>query len=131
MTLGLDTSVVVRLLIGEPAGQADAARRALEGQPRGSVAVSDLVIGESYFALRHHYRVPHGRAVTALSALLSDPRIVSTGVARQVLAQIPDRESGPGVMDRLIHADYQSDGISPLTFDRTASRIPGTRLLSK
>jgi predicted nucleic acid-binding protein len=68
MTLALDTSVVIRLLIGEPAGKALAAQQAIESKPRGSVAVSDLVIGESYVALRHHYEVPHRKAIAALIA---------------------------------------------------------------
>lgn len=130
MTQGLDTSVVVRLLVGVPAEQAESARRAIERQPRGSVAISDLVVGESYFALRHHYDVPHARAVAALAALLADTRIRSTGVAAQVLAQAPHRESGPGLMDRLIHAEYQDDDIAMLTFDRAAARLPGTQLLT-
>ena len=69
-TLGLDTSVVLRLLVGEPADQAEAARRMLNDQPRGSCAISDIVVGEAYLALRHHYVVPHVRVVGALSALL-------------------------------------------------------------
>ena len=131
MTVGLDTSVVVRLLVGEPAEQAEAARRMLADQPRGSCAISDIVVGEAYFALRHHYVVPHARAVGALSALLSDPRFRATGVAKQVLEQMPDRESGPGLMDRLIHGGYQQDDIAMVTFDRVAARLPGARRLDK
>ncbi|MEO7458267.1 MAG: PIN domain-containing protein [Gemmatimonadaceae bacterium] len=127
MTVGLDTSVVVRLLVGAPPEQAEAARRMLDDQPRSSCAVSDIVVGEAYFALRHHYAVPHARAVHALSALLADSRVRTTGVARQVLAQIPDRESGAGLMDRLIHGDYQRDDIDMLTFDRAAARLTGAR----
>ena len=99
-------------------------------QPRGSVAISDLVVGESYFALRHHYDVPHARAVAALAALLADTSIRSTGVAAQVLAQSPHRESGSGHMDRLLHAAYQDDDIAVLTFDRAAARLPGAQLLT-
>ncbi|MDQ2667130.1 MAG: PIN domain-containing protein [Gemmatimonadota bacterium] len=131
MTVGLDTSVVVRLLVGEPVGQADAARRLLDEQPRGSCAVSDIVIGETYFALRHHYLVPHARAAGAITALLSDARFRATGVARQVLAQMPDRESGAGLMDRLIHGGYDQDGVAMVTFDRAAARLPGARRLGK
>jgi predicted nucleic acid-binding protein len=130
VTIGLDTSVVVRLLIGVPTEQADAARRALDAQPRSSVAVSDLVVGESYFALRHHYQVPHARAVAALSALLADSRIRATGVAAQVLAQLPAREPNQGLMDHLIHANYRNDEFDTLTFDKSAARLPGARLLT-
>lgn len=129
MTLGLDTSVVVRLLVGEPVDQALAAQRAIESAPRGSVAVSDLVIGEAYFALRHHYAVPHRKAIAALRALLSDSRIHCTGVAGRVFANMPDKETAAGLMDRLIHGGYESDGIVLLTFDKDAARLAGAQLL--
>ena len=129
MMRGLDTSVVVRLLIGVPVDQALAAQQAIEREPRSSVAVSDLVIGEAYFALRHHYEVPHRKAIAALTALVSDSRIRCTGVARRVLANMPDKHTGAGLMDRLIHGGYESDGVMLLTFDRDAGRLPGAQLL--
>lgn len=133
MTLGLDTSVVVRLLVGEPVRQADAARRLLDervekGEP--PAALSDLVVGESYFALRHHYDIPHAKAVAALRLLLDDPRVFPTGVARQVLSLSAGAVDAPGLMDRLIHGDYQRAGVLLLTFDRAAGRLPGARLLA-
>lgn len=75
--------------------------------------------------------MPHGRAVAALSALLNDTRFHAAGVARQVLSQMLERESGAGLMDRLIHGGYQQDGVAVVTFDRVAARLPGTRRLSK
>jgi predicted nucleic acid-binding protein len=129
MTLGLDTSVVVRLLVGTPVDQALAARRAIESATRGSVAVSDLVIGEAYFALRHHYEVPHRKAIAALQALSADSRIRCTGVAGRVLANMPDKETGAGLMDRLIHGAYEFEGITLLTFDRDAGRLTGAQLV--
>jgi predicted nucleic acid-binding protein len=126
--VGLDTSVVVRLLVGEPAGQAEAAHRLLREGP-GPVSVSDLVVGEAYFALRHHYRVPHRKAVAALAALLADAAVHATGGAAAVLALAGQAEV-PGVMDRLIHADYQRDGVALVTFDREAAKLAGVRLLS-
>ena len=129
MTRGLDTSVVVRLLVGEPVDQALTAQRAIGSAPRGSVAVSDLVIGEAYFALRHHYEVPHRKAIVALTALISDPRIRPMGVARRVLANMPDKEAGAGLMDRLIHGGYEVEDMTLLTFDRAAARLSGAQLM--
>ncbi|MEP6496287.1 MAG: PIN domain-containing protein [bacterium] len=131
MTFSLDTSVVIRLLVGEPAEAAEAARRMLNELPRGSCAISDMVVGEAYFALRHHYAVPHARAVGALFSLLSDARFRATGVAKHVLAQMPERETGAGLMDRLIHGGYEQDALPMLTFDRAASRLPGARRIGK
>ncbi len=132
MIPGLDTSVVVRLLVGEPAEQAAAARRMLEdgSARRPSAAISDLVVGESYFALRHHYSVPHARAVAALRELVGDPRIIATGVARTVLNMPTDELAAPGLMDRLIHGDYERADAAVVTFDRGAARLPGARLLA-
>ncbi|MBO7689071.1 MAG: PIN domain-containing protein, partial [Kiritimatiellae bacterium] len=57
MTFGLDTSVVLRLLTGEPP---ELAARALERYQQGiangdDFAVSDVVAAETYYALQHHY----------------------------------------------------------------------------
>lgn len=127
--IGLDTSVVVRLLIGAPAPQAEAARRLLV-ESKAAVVISDLVVSESYFALRHHYSVPHAEAVAALRALLGDARVTSTGVASRVLTEIADTDPRPGLMDRLIHGDYLAAGATFATFDADAARLEGASLLT-
>jgi predicted nucleic acid-binding protein len=123
----MDTSVVLRLLTGEPAVQAEVARRHVE-QRDAPVAVDALVVGESYFALRHHYAVPHNEAVDALLALLASERIVSAAEVRDALSAARDGGQ-PGVMDRLILAAAQREGRELLTFDRRLARLDGTRLL--
>jgi predicted nucleic acid-binding protein len=124
---GLDTSVVLRLLVGAPEEQTAAARRFLE-ESREPLLVSDLVIAESYHALRHHYDVPHAAAVDFLIHLTGNPRIRATGNARQVLADARGRES-LGLVHRLIHAAYRTGGADLLTFDRGAARLNRARLL--
>ena len=59
-TAGLDTSVVVRLLVGVPESQALAAKDFLDAcQLAGTRAcVSDMVVAEAYHALIYHYEVP-------------------------------------------------------------------------
>lgn len=131
MSDGMDTSVALRLLTGEPADQAEAAR-ALVASASDPVAVSDLVVGETYFALRHHYGVPHAEAVRALLGLVSDPRVTALGVARTVLADVAGRgqaKSQPGLMDRLIHAAYEREGVRLVTFDRGMGRLEGVEVI--
>lgn len=132
MSRGLDTSVTVRLLTGVPEAEAEWARAALAEAP-DPVVVSDLVVAETYFALRHHYGVPHLEAVKALHAFLSDPRVRSAGVAWQVLSDPSIRvpKPRPGMIDRLIHADYTRDAVHLLTLDRDLARLPGIRLLGR
>mgnify|MGYP001569072089 CR=1 FL=1 len=57
MSLGLDTSVLLRLLVGEPVALATKAQnRLVEAHHiRQAVIISDLVIAEAYHALKHHY----------------------------------------------------------------------------
>lgn len=128
MSLGLDTSVVVRLLVGEPAAQARAARsrleRALEdGEP---VLVCDLVLAEAYFALQHHYRVPKDEA----RQLLAD--FVRSGVVHgdpPEVARALDKHQGAGLVDRLVNARYRSRGAITLTFERKQAALDGAQRL--
>lgn len=133
MTAGLDTSVVVQLLIGEPEAQAVSAKRWLEREVevgRGPVYLSDLVVSESYFALRHHYGVPHADALRALRALVADERIRAGEASTQVLNNSDAAAAQPGFMDRLIHQQYREAGLDFATFDQAAAQLPGAILLS-
>ena len=133
MTVGLDTSVVLRLLIGEPAAQAETAHRLLSERTFAGnepAHVSDLVVAESYFALRHHYAVPHAKAVAALKAFLADPRVHPTGASPEVLDQLSSSHVAPGFIDRLIHGDYRRLGVGLVTFDRDAARLADATLIA-
>lgn len=130
MRVGLDTSIAVRLLIGEPAAQCEAIHRLL-GERAASgeepAQISDLVVGETYFALRHHYQVPHAKTVAAIRALLADPRVHPSGVAAEVMRRLGATEVAPGLMDRLIHGDYLASGVFLLTLDTDAARLSRAR----
>ena len=71
MTFGLDTSVVLRLLTGQPQELAERAlARYQEGVAAGDrFCVSDVVAAEAYFALQQHYRKTKDVALTALNGL--------------------------------------------------------------
>lgn len=131
MSVGLDTSVTLRLLTGTPVDQAEAART-LVATATAPVVVSDLVISETYLALRYHYGVPHIDALRALGHLLREARILPSGTARGVLTELTERASSkrvPDLIGRLIHADYARDHITVATFDRELARLSGAQLL--
>ena len=127
MNDALDTSVVLRLLTGEPPEQAEIARRHVE-RSTDPLWVDALVVGESYFALRHHYGVPHREAVDALLALVRSDRMLASEETRAALASAR-AGAGPGVMDRLIVAAAREVGRVLCTFDRQLARLEGARLL--
>ena len=132
MKTGLDTSVVLGLLIGEPQRQAERAWQ-LVVQTRaagGQVSVSDLVLSESYFALHHHYAVPKALALEQLAAFLASGVVASTGFAPEVLVDVKASAGNPGFVDRLIHAGYLRGGMDQMvTFERAAAKLAHTRVL--
>jgi predicted nucleic-acid-binding protein len=129
--VGLDTSVVLRLLTGEPEAQALQALAEFDkaAQTGTEAFVSDLVVSETYFALQHHYAVPKGEALTLLAKFLNESGIRSLGAAATVLADPNLATAKPGFVDRLIHAEYRRATEEILTFEKAAGRLPGVRVL--
>src|SRR5258706_1498721 len=130
--LGLDTSVVLRLLVGEPRAQAERAWQLVveTRSAGGDVAVSDLVVSEVYFALQYHYGVPKIEALEQLAAFLASGEIVSLGRAASVLAAPGLTSAKPGFIDRLIHAGYLRELDSMSTFAKAGSRVSRTRVVT-
>lgn len=123
MTIGLDTSVVVRLLTGEPSTAARAAARRLEAAADAGerVVVCDLVVVEAYHALHHHYGVPQAEARALLRRLL-----VSGVVHPEPAEMVPAlTAAGAGLADRVIHARYRGLGAVTVTFDRRRGALEG------
>ncbi len=125
MTLGLDTSVLVRLLVGEPAPLAAKAQERLLAahRVRQAVIVSDLVIAEAYHALKHHYDLEPSDIRQALLAMLTSG-MVQPEPGSAVLSVLQAKKSGKaGFVDRLIQAHYEIDGITTLTLDKAQTRM--------
>jgi predicted nucleic acid-binding protein len=131
MKIGLDTSVVLRLLLGQPVEQAQRALAALdEAAKRGDQAVvSDLVVAEAYFALHYHYGVPKKEALAALRGMFADGEIESQGVAAAVLDTDALASAKPGMVDRLIQGGYVAAGGSMVTFEKAAGRLKSVRVI--
>lgn len=128
---GLDSSVVVRLLVGEPVEQAVRAEALLDElfEAGEKASVSDLVVSEVCFALQYHYHVPKAAALKALKELLEAGEIVATGAALEVLRTPRLASAKPGFVDRLIHWGYLESGEPMATFERRAAKLEGVRVL--
>jgi predicted nucleic acid-binding protein len=131
VTVGLDTSVVLRLLVGKPEDQSERAIEFLEILARQGEqpVVSDLVVAETYFALQHHYGVPKSEALHALRGMFIEGEIASSGAADKVLATAGLATAKPGFVDRLIHHAYTQGGGSMATFEHSAKKLPNVRIL--
>lgn len=131
MSLGIDTSVLVRLLVGEPAPlTAKAKARLLDAHRlRQPVVVSDLVISEAYFALKFHYDFESADICAALLAMLTSG-LVQPEPGSAALAVLQARIPGKaGFVDRLIQARYEADGMTTLTLDKAQAKIGRTEFI--
>mgnify|MGYP001570505430 CR=1 FL=1 len=132
MKTGLDTSIVVRLLSGEPRESAAAALRFLlrlkaDG---GQAVISDLVAAESYYALHHHYGVSKADALAALGKLFAAEGVECVGEAADVLGTPSLASADPGFVDRIIYQQYLRAGVNEvITLEKAAKKLSRMRLL--
>jgi len=128
---GLDTSVVLRLLLKQPADQAALAEAFLDELSRAGrqAAVSDLVVAEVYFALQHHYSVSKRDALLGLRRMFADGEIQALGAAAEVLTTDKLASAKPGFVDRLIHRAYTAATGEMATFEKSAGKLKAVRVL--
>ena len=131
MSFGVDTSVLVRLLVGEPAAQASKAKQRLLAahRLRQTVIVSDLVIAEAYYALKYHYGSAPEDVRKSLLAMLTSG-LIQQEPGSAVLAVLQSKVGGKaGFVDRLIQARYEADGLTTLTLDRAQAKLGRVELI--
>ncbi len=130
MTFGLDTSVVMRLLTGDPPDQARSAADFLFAAKASGdrLLVTDLVIAETYFALHAKYAVPKAEALLRLRQFLESGD-VETGDVAQIMKTPNLGSAKPGFVDRLIHASYGRDEARLVSFEKSAGKLAGAKVL--
>ena len=128
--LGIDTSILVRLLTGDPEDGYHRCVEVLTGFVEGEgaeVFASNQVIGEAYVAVQHHYGVTKAAARAALTSVLSSGLIAPVNGA-SVFAAL-QAEGGCGLLDRLIADDYRRAELDTLTLDRRMAALAGCHML--
>jgi len=127
---GIDTSVLVRLAVGEPESDFRHAVEALQSMVENEgreIFASNQVIGEAYVTIQHHYGVSDTDARAALTNVLTSGLVAPlNGQAAIQALQSPD---SPGLFDRLIADDYSRGGLETLTLDRRMANLPNVRRL--
>jgi len=127
---GIDTSILLRLTTGEPAPDyedtAAALTRMVETE-HVDLFASNMVIGEAYMAVQHHYGVGKADAKAGLRSVLTSGLVAPLGGDAVLDALATNR--GCGLLDRLIALQYSGDGLAALTLDRKMAGLPDvTRL---
>ncbi len=127
---GIDTSVLVRLVTGQPKDTYDHCLNSLHHLANvegAEIYVSNQVIGEAYVAVQHHYQVPKSRASASIISALQGGLILPLN-GPDVLS-ILEETSGAGLFDRLIADGYQKSELEILTLDRKMANLPDVRIL--
>lgn len=128
---GLDTNVLVRYIMQDDPEQYEHARAFIEDDLTADAPglVHPVALCEVVWALRQIYKVPVPEVVGALRLVLSVRTL-------RVLAETSVREAvdlyeahGADFADALLSVEYTDAGTGLVTFDRTASRLPGARRL--
>ena len=132
MTFGLDTSVVLRLLTGQPQElAAHALVRYQEGIANGdSFYVSDVVASETYYAIQHHYGKTKEEALAALKDFSSGEGIsFSQNFAASI--NTPNiHKANPGFVDRMLASGYREQGQITLSCEKSFRRLANTEVIS-
>lgn len=132
-SFGIDTSILLRLATGEPAQDFEETAAAMTHMVEAehiSIFAGNMVIGEAYIALQHHYGVSKPAAKAALRSVLTSG-LVAPWQGQPVLDALA-AQRGCGLLDRLIVLQYSADGLITLTLDRKMAVLPqATRLARK
>ena len=127
---GIDTSILVRLVTGEPENHFERCvgeLRSLIEDQGSEVFASNQVVGEAYIAVQHHYGVSGADARASLLDVLHSGLVAPVN-GRSVIEAL-ETSGNPGLFDRLIADDYSRAGLETLTLDRRMSSLPGVRAL--
>jgi predicted nucleic-acid-binding protein len=133
VSFGIDTSVLVRLLVGEPAGLAARARERLlrAHRLRQVVVASDLVIAEAWYALKLHYELDPAEVRVAILAMLTSG-LVQPEPGSAVLSVLQSNAGGKaGFVDRLIQARYEAIGLTTLSLDKAQAKLGRVEFIGK
>lgn len=125
MNYGLDTSALLRLLVGEPEALAQKVNDRLASliDAGHAIHISDLVLSEAYYALQTHYGLSKDQALSSLDSLQSVAGFKLSTTALRVFETPRLGHANPGFVDRLIAAGYETNGETTISCEKSFSRL--------
>jgi predicted nucleic-acid-binding protein len=128
MMLGIDTNVLIRLLVADDVTQTRKARQLVERCTRNgdAVLISLPVLVEAEWVLRSRYDFSKGDVIAAIRAMLSTTELSFEDESAIEEALHVWHDAAAGFVDCLIAAHNRRLGCaSTATFDTKALRVPG------
>ena len=129
--IAVDTNVLVRYLVRDDRGQAEAARALLQSvtAEKPAYACREVVV-ELVWVLERAYGYSRDRIATILEELVATEGLVVEAADDVARAAFRYRSGGAGFSDLMVLAAAQRIGALPLyTFDRKAARLEAVELL--
>lgn len=121
----LDTNVLLRFLAGQPAKQAEAAKRLFEAAAAGnaSLEISPVIVAEAMYTLVSFYEVDRVDAAAKLAALLRR-RGVKVRDGEQVFGALERlQKTNVGFADAFLAAGGADAGVPVASFDRDLDKF--------
>jgi predicted nucleic-acid-binding protein len=130
--IGVDTNVIVRLLVADDEKQADAASRYLKEHCSDEPALlSDIVLVECAWVLEDLYEYSRAQIGEAIDGLLATAQLRAADASAVGAALQRFRSSSADFADCLLGVNNVGAGCEyTATFDRKASKLPEFQLLS-
>jgi len=125
--IGVDSNVLLRILLDDDAGQARRARRlAVEAAAAGGLFVNLLVLAETVWTLRRSYRYSRAQLLDVVSDLAGTSGVTLADHAAVTEALTICNTSPADFPDALISAlNTRAGCATTYTFDRNAAALPG------
>jgi predicted nucleic-acid-binding protein len=130
--IGVDTNVIVRLLVADDAAQADAAARYLKAHCSNDnpAMLSDIVLVETVWVLEDLYQYSRVQIAAAVDGVLMTAQLKAGNAANIVTALQRFRSSSADFADCLLGVNNARAGCDyTATFDRKASRLQEFKLI--
>ena len=131
--IGVDTSVIVRLLVGDDEKQTDAASRYLKQHCSSDdpALLSDIVLVECAWVLEDVYEYSRAQIGDAIDGLLATAQLRAADASAVSMALQRFRSGAADFAHCLLGVNNADAGCEyTATFDRKASKLPEFRLLA-
>ena len=125
----VDTCILMRLAAGDPADlfmkTVESLEALLDRHVGLRIVAHNIVIGEAYIALQHHYGFTKAESRKTLTHVLTSG-LVEPLDGQAALETLDTASKGAGLVDRLILLDSHARSTAPLlTLDAALAKVPG------
>ncbi|MDF1490027.1 PIN domain-containing protein [Tessaracoccus caeni] len=129
--IGLDTNVILRVMLDDDAEQAEIARRVFRDlSPQRLGFITSVTLAEVYWTLSRGKGLPKAACLAAIR-LLVEIEVLEFDDGEGAVRALELAEAGADFADALIHGTYEQFSIDEVvTFDRKAARYLGWNLLT-